>query len=63
LNNDRIRLLALKKAEASDEVIVRLVEVDGKTVDNVRLRCRSGSFGARSQRAGTTSRTGENRRR
>ncbi|HEX3184193.1 MAG TPA: glycoside hydrolase family 38 C-terminal domain-containing protein, partial [Pyrinomonadaceae bacterium] len=37
LNNDRIRVLALKKAEASDEVIVRLVEVDGKTVDNVRL--------------------------
>jgi alpha-mannosidase len=37
VSNDRIRVLALKKAEASDEVIVRLVEVDGKTVDNVRL--------------------------
>ena len=37
LNNDRIRVLALKKAEASDEVIVRLVEVDGKAADNVRI--------------------------
>jgi len=37
LNNDRIRVLALKKAEASDEVIVRLVEVDGKAADNVRV--------------------------
>jgi alpha-mannosidase len=36
-NNDRVRVLALKKAEAGDEVIVRLVEVDGKTADNVRL--------------------------
>jgi len=30
-------VLALKKAEASDEVIVRLVEIDGKAADNVRL--------------------------
>lgn len=37
LNNDRVRVLALKKAEASDEVIVRLVEVDGKAVENVRI--------------------------
>jgi alpha-mannosidase len=37
LNNDRVRVLALKKAEASDEVIVRLVEIDGKAADNVRL--------------------------
>jgi len=37
LNNDRIRVLAVKKAEASDEVIVRVVEVDGKGVDNVRI--------------------------
>ncbi len=37
LNNDRVRVLALKKAEASDEVIVRLVEVDGKPAENVRV--------------------------
>ncbi len=30
INNSRIRVLALKKAELSDEVIVRLVELDGK---------------------------------
>src|SRR6185436_17951075 len=37
LNNDRVRVLALKKAELSDEVIVRLVETDGVSADNVRL--------------------------
>ena len=37
LNNDRIRVLALKKAEAGEELIVRLVEVDGKAVPNVRI--------------------------
>jgi alpha-mannosidase len=37
LNNDRVRVLALKKAELSDEVIVRLVETDGVAADNVRL--------------------------
>ena len=37
LNNDRIRVLAVKKAEASDELIVRVVEVDGKTAENVRI--------------------------
>jgi alpha-mannosidase len=37
VNNDRVRVLALKKAEAGDEVIVRLVEVEGKTVENVRV--------------------------
>src|SRR6266567_3103140 len=36
INNDRVRIMALKKAELSDEVIVRLVEMDGKTADNVR---------------------------
>jgi alpha-mannosidase len=33
----RVRVLALKKAEASDEVIVRLVELDGKPAQNVRI--------------------------
>src|SRR4030095_86565 len=37
LNNDRIRVLALKKAELSDEVIVRLVEMDGKPAESVRM--------------------------
>ena len=33
LNNDRVRVLALKKAELSDEVIVRMVEMDGRPAD------------------------------
>jgi alpha-mannosidase len=41
LNNSRVRVLAVKKAEQSNEVIVRVVELDGKKADNVRL-----SFGA-----------------
>ena len=41
LNNSRVRVLALKKAERTDEVIVRLVEMDGRKQDDVRL-----TFGA-----------------
>jgi alpha-mannosidase len=37
INNDRVRVLALKKAELTDELIVRLVEMDGKPIENVRL--------------------------
>ncbi|HEU4870359.1 MAG TPA: glycoside hydrolase family 38 C-terminal domain-containing protein [Pyrinomonadaceae bacterium] len=37
VNNDRVRVLALKKAEASDELVVRLVELDGKAAENVRI--------------------------
>ncbi len=37
INNDRVRLLALKKAELTNEVIVRVVEMDGKPAVNVRL--------------------------
>lgn len=37
LNNERVRVLALKKAELSDEVIVRLVEMDGRPTTNVRI--------------------------
>ncbi|HWZ46413.1 MAG TPA: glycoside hydrolase family 38 C-terminal domain-containing protein [Candidatus Saccharimonadales bacterium] len=37
LNNSRIRVLAMKKAEQSDEVIVRLVEIDGRPAKDVRL--------------------------
>jgi len=38
LNNDRVRVLALKKAEETDEVIVRVVELSGEPQNNVRLR-------------------------
>jgi alpha-mannosidase len=37
LNNARVRVLALKKAEESDDLIVRLVELDGRHQQNVRL--------------------------
>ena len=37
LNNPRIRVLALKKAENSDEVILRMVELDGKPALGVRV--------------------------
>src|SRR5690349_11148087 len=37
LNTDRVRVLALKKAEDSDELIVRMVELDGRGVPDVRL--------------------------
>jgi alpha-mannosidase len=37
VSSHRIRLLALKKAEQSDEVIVRLVELDGKPQPDVRI--------------------------
>ncbi|HLK62430.1 MAG TPA: glycoside hydrolase family 38 C-terminal domain-containing protein [Bryobacteraceae bacterium] len=33
LSNPRIRVLALKKAELSDEIILRMVEMDGKPAD------------------------------
>ncbi len=37
LNNSRVRILALKKAEESDEVIVRVVELNGQPQSGVRL--------------------------
>jgi alpha-mannosidase len=37
LNNSRVRVLALKKAEQSDEVVIRLVEIDGKPEQQVRI--------------------------
>ena len=37
INNSRIRMLALKKAEQSDEVIIRMVEIDGKPAPNVQV--------------------------
>ena len=37
LNDSRIRVLALKKAEASDEIVLRMVELDGKPAPDVRV--------------------------
>jgi alpha-mannosidase len=37
VSNSRVRALALKKAEDTDEVIVRLVEIDGRPATNVRV--------------------------
>ena len=37
VSNPRIRVLALKKAERSDEIILRLVELDGKPQRDVRV--------------------------
>jgi len=37
VSNPRVRVLALKKAEAGDETIVRLVELDGKPAQDVRI--------------------------
>ncbi|MGA7158309.1 MAG: glycoside hydrolase family 38 C-terminal domain-containing protein [Acidobacteriaceae bacterium] len=37
VSNPRIRMMALKKAEQSDEYIVRLVELDGKPEPDVRI--------------------------
>jgi alpha-mannosidase len=37
VSNTRVRVMALKKAEESDETIVRLVELDGKRADDVHV--------------------------
>jgi alpha-mannosidase len=37
LSDSRIRVLAVKKAEGSDEIILRMVELDGKPTPNVRV--------------------------
>ena len=37
ISSQRIRLLALKKAELSDEVMVRMVELDGRTQPDIRV--------------------------
>ncbi len=38
IDNPRIRVLALKKAELSDEVVIRMVELDGKPANNVHVK-------------------------
>ncbi len=47
VSNPRIRVLALKKAEQSDEIIVRLVELDGKPQRDVRLSFAAAILSAR----------------
>jgi len=37
INNSRVRVLALKKAEEGDEIVVRIVELDGKPASNVHI--------------------------
>jgi len=37
VSNPRVRVMALKKAEQGDEVILRMVEVEGKPQQNVRV--------------------------
>jgi alpha-mannosidase len=37
VNNSRIRVMAVKKAELSDEVILRLVELDGRPQSDVKV--------------------------
>jgi alpha-mannosidase len=37
VSNGRVRVLALKKAEQSDEVVIRLVEMDGKPAPGLRI--------------------------
>jgi len=37
LSDSRIRILALKKAEASNEIVLRMVELSGKPAANVRV--------------------------
>ncbi len=37
IDNPRIRILALKKAEQGDDVIIRMVELDGKPQQNVHV--------------------------
>ncbi len=37
VSSDRVRVLALKKAEASDEWVIRLVEISGKPSPSIRI--------------------------
>jgi alpha-mannosidase len=37
VSNPRVKIMALKKAEASDEYVIRLVELDGKPQTDVRV--------------------------
>jgi len=47
VSNPRVRVMALKKAEESSEVVVRLVELDGKPQADVHVAFASGITGLR----------------
>jgi alpha-mannosidase len=47
VSSPRVRVLALKKAELSDEIIVRMVELDGKPQKDVRVEFASSISAAR----------------
>ena len=47
LNNPRIRVLALKKAEQGDEIVLRMVEMDGKPAEDVHITFASPVLAAR----------------
>jgi len=47
LSSDRVRVLALKKAEQGDEIVLRLVEMDGRPASGVRVRFASPLAAAR----------------
>jgi len=47
VDDPRIRILALKKAELSDEVVLRMVELDGHTAPNVKVKFASPIASAR----------------
>lgn len=38
VDNPRVRVLALKKAELSDEIVLRMVELDGKSASHVHVK-------------------------
>jgi alpha-mannosidase len=46
-SSSRIRMLALKKAEVSDEIVVRVVEIDGKPASDVHIAFSSPILAAR----------------
>ncbi len=47
VSNPRVRVMALKKAEDGDDVIVRVVELDGRAADGVRIAFASAIVNAR----------------
>jgi alpha-mannosidase len=47
VNNSHVRVMALKKAEQSDEIVVRLIEETGRPQNNVRLTFPSAVAAAR----------------
>lgn len=47
ITNGRVRVLALKKAEQSDEIVLRVVEIDGKPAQDVHIAFASPIVSAR----------------